>query len=298
MVYPIDWFDNNFKSKSHTAELLKAEVENGTLAPQDFDLACTFFPSMQRHYTKIYGFIAGSFIVALSAAPGGPAKVRWPPSRTLLYATVGGGVGGLFGTMQRAQAHLRFSRSLQDPEGFRRAVENTYLREEGERIQLTLPTDRVAPRKPVPVPQQQQQPQDDATAGSLKEGWGMQADAVDSLPEEAAQTAAPQRAIPQPMRRALPENTTASTPSRWDEIRKANTRNANPSSWDSLRQDHERSRSSSNGQSLQDTAKPLPDSRSPATAEDDLAAEKARFEALLDAERNIASQDQKRLDQL
>jgi hypothetical protein len=150
----------------------------------------------------MYGFIAGSFVVALGAAPAGPGKLRWPPSRMLTYATIAGGVGGLFGTMQRAQAHMRFARSLTDREGFRRAIENTYLREEGEKIQLTLPNDRVIQRTPPVSMPQQPRAELGAPDAPVEPEWAAQAD----TPDASQSTPIPQRA-PMSTRRAPGEFT-------------------------------------------------------------------------------------------
>jgi len=79
--------------------------------------------------------------------------------------------------------------------------------------------------------------------------------------------------------RTLPGDTPTSPPtkppSKWDQIRAANTRGASNSSWDALRQNHERARMDN----------PNEDPKNPGG--DDRAAEQAKFDALLEKERNI-----------
>jgi len=72
------------------------------------------------------------------------------------------------------------------------------------------------------------------------------------------------------------------SPTRWDQIRSANSRKSSNSSWDVIRQNHERTRilhsSSNDGQTEGGV-----DERN-----DDRAAEQARFNAMLEKERNIS----------
>lgn len=77
---------------------------------------------------------------------------------------------------------------------------------------------------------------------------------------------------------------------RWDEIRAANARNSGKaSSWDVLREQHERERVSSSSGNNDASSDPSSFARTPSTSELVRAAEQARFDALLEAERKLSS---------
>lgn len=80
---------------------------------------------------------------------------------------------------------------------------------------------------------------------------------------------------------SLPAVSETTLKNRWEEIRAANARKAGQSSsWDALRQNHERSRmQGQNGAAGADRL----------SGETDRAQEQAQFDALLEAERRIAS---------
>jgi hypothetical protein len=69
--------------------------------------------------------------------------------------------------------------------------------------------------------------------------------------------------------------------SRWDQIRVANAAKTASSSWDAVRQKHEKRRVSGSPTSDQNASGPM----------DDRAAEQANFDALLEKERSLGSQD-------
>jgi hypothetical protein len=82
-----------------------------------------------------------------------------------------------------------------------------------------------------------------------------------------------QAAAPNPV---TPPSTKAA--SKWDQIRAVNSRTINNSSWDTLRQNHERERVANSSNTGDDPEQ---------IRGDDRAAEQARFDALLEKERNI-----------
>lgn len=82
----------------------------------------------------------------------------------------------------------------------------------------------------------------------------------------------------------MPTGNTAKPSSRWDEIRAASGRGAKPSSWDALRQGHEKTRVPDQMRSAQ-----VPSVTDDAGADAERAQEQARFDAMLEAERKVAS---------
>ncbi|KAK0465076.1 uncharacterized protein EV420DRAFT_1637241 [Desarmillaria tabescens] len=84
---------------------------------------------------------------------------------------------------------------------------------------------------------------------------------------------------PMPLASSTPSPAPTTASSRWEQIRAANARNPGMSSWDTLRQNHERvsiKRTQSGGSSNPDEF-----------TRDDQATEQARFDALLEQERNF-----------
>ncbi|KAG6897344.1 hypothetical protein C0992_002270 [Termitomyces sp. T32_za158] len=81
-------------------------------------------------------------------------------------------------------------------------------------------------------------------------------------------------------RPSTPDNPSANPPSKWDQIRAANVRPSTNSSWDALRQNHERTSVSSV------SSDPDPDAFH-RSRNQDRAAEQARFDDMLERERNI-----------
>jgi hypothetical protein len=47
-TYPIEWIERTFTSPAVTAELLKPELEEGCITPNDYRLAQAFFPGNYR----------------------------------------------------------------------------------------------------------------------------------------------------------------------------------------------------------------------------------------------------------
>ncbi|KAF9460803.1 hypothetical protein BDZ94DRAFT_1222422 [Collybia nuda] len=83
---------------------------------------------------------------------------------------------------------------------------------------------------------------------------------------------------PAPPTNSVAVSSSIKHPSKWDQIRNANSRTANSSSWDLLRQNHERGRMAS-GRESEDDPEQIKDY--------DRAAEQAKFNALLEKERNF-----------
>lgn len=75
--------------------------------------------------------------------------------------------------------------------------------------------------------------------------------------------------------------TESPSPSKWDQIRAVNAATTTSSSWDALRQRHEKPRAQDSDMAT---------AQNPNEQVDDRTAEQARFDALLEKERNFGSQ--------
>lgn len=49
-VYPVQWLDGTFKTRSRTAELLRPDLEWGLITERDYNLARDFLPGYHRYY--------------------------------------------------------------------------------------------------------------------------------------------------------------------------------------------------------------------------------------------------------
>ncbi|THH18412.1 hypothetical protein EW146_g2566 [Bondarzewia mesenterica] len=263
-VYPIPWFRETFTSRARAEELLRPELENGTITQHDFDAAATFYPSHKSRYMPVlFGMLGATSVLAY-----GQFFRRPPMSITRMSSSgaIASVIGVLYGQVRIAEAHRDFVGSLDNRSGFFRALENVNIRTGGQRP-LGLPIAHstigmkrsmtVAKRLPPPPP----------PPASL-----LYTDAVS--PAEGIFLAAPK-----PAQSPVDPSRTG----RWGEIRAVNARNGPRSTWDELRQNQERSRLPVAPQSADDAG-----SRSPTSDMDDRAAEQAKFDALLEAERRKA----------
>lgn len=157
-------------------------------------------------------------------------------------------------------AHLRFVRSIENPSGFSRALDN---------VQKSM--GGFSPPGPVIVRQ----------GGNL---------AVDHNLESSAPSWSNSKIVsliliryPDPTEsQEIPTNSAmigAPSSSKWEQIRAANSRTSRNSSWDAIRQGHERRRVVDPGSNN--------DFDAAQTRHEDRATEQAKFNALLEKERNI-----------
>jgi len=174
----------------------------------------------------------------------------------ILGIATGSAFGSLaLGNGLTLNSHFNFVRSLNNPGGFARAIE--HIEKQSGR---PLPAGPVITRK-----------------YDIEEGLHGNTDAPQVLlPPEPVAERTPQ--LPQPDTSEEP----ARPSSKWDQIR-ANAATSTSSSWDALRQKHEKSR-------LQ---KPntVPTNQNTDREQDDRAAEQAQFDALLERERKLGSQN-------
>lgn len=174
-------------------------------------------------------------------------KPKWTPGRLGTVVLMSALTGRAMGSAYAVFSAYNFFRGLQDPAGFGRAIDNVKTRIEHPGSTSPISSD-LPPVQDAPAP------------------------IPPVLPSRSDATNAP--AVAQ----------TSSTPaSAWDRIRAANAKQGQPSSWDSLRQTHERSRISG---ATQKQASPGEEGNK-FYDDTDKAAEQAKFDELLEKERNF-----------
>lgn len=194
--YNIPWVEHTFANPTLTTQLLSKEREDGNISQRDYDVALRFLPGRHRYYGLLGGLLATPIVLAFR-------KPSWSQIRTYTLIT-GATVGGF--TAGRAlclNAHVKFVKSLEDPAGFSRALEN---------IQREIGS--IIPRGPEIV-RPFEEAQDKRAIGT----------------NETTLTAPS----------SAPTSATSTKPkSKWDDIRAANTP-VKSSLWDSVRESHEKS---------------------------------------------------------
>ncbi|KAJ3568795.1 hypothetical protein NP233_g5470 [Leucocoprinus birnbaumii] len=184
-------------------------------------------------------------------------KPSWSRLRTLGVAG-GIGIGSIaVGNGLTLKSHLDFVRSLDNPGGFSRAL---------DRIQKQ--SNLALPSSPVIVHRYKIE----------EELHGNTVDHQEFVQPEITAEPVTQSTI------QTPSASSETRPkSQWDQIRAANAAKTTSSSWDALRQRHEKPRVQNSGTC---TGQATNDQQV-----DDRAAEQAKFDALLEKERNLSSQD-------
>ncbi|KAI0080082.1 hypothetical protein K474DRAFT_1658343 [Panus rudis PR-1116 ss-1] len=281
-VYPVQWLDSTFRSRSRTEELLRPDLESGLITEHDYNLARDFLPGYHRYYPFAYGTLTSTAWVLF-----GRHNRRWSFTnpRLVLSSFITGTMGATWGQIERAKAHLQFTKSLENPTGFAQALENVNRRTGGtEPLGWTVPGAR---RDIKPAGEGQEE------APSSDGGW-VAAD-NSSQREGNILTSSPNIFVDPPTSNSSPGASQSSRPrSKWDEIREANARSsAQNSTWDHLRQAHERERiqnaASATSSSSPDFVLDTPVVVTPGgTSDEERRLEQARFDALLEAERRKA----------
>jgi len=178
--------------------------------------------------------------------------------RVVPVASVAFLVGHQLGFRQKLVAHLKFLRTLEDPEGFNQALQNINMRLGG-----TIPWD-------VGIPIMENSELQTSTEGPASSADERSAN--DNIPWDTPNSA---EAVPQPI-------TTNPTSSRWGQIRAANSNTGRLSSWDTIRQAHEHNRVQSSSSSGSQQHEALDFERK---EESTRALDEAQFDAMLEAER-------------
>ncbi|KAF5377435.1 hypothetical protein D9615_005322 [Tricholomella constricta] len=198
-------------------------------------------------FHRHYRYVGGLLGIPLMYAVRRP---NWSNTRTYLFLTTASFGGFLIGHVMSLSAHYNFVRSIENPEGFSQALDN---------IQKNTGSF------PLPGPI------------IVRQGgkW-----AVDHDPDTP-----PIHTPPMTRDTTAPSPTTDTAPasikstSKWDQIRAVNSRTSTNSSWDALRQNHERARVPASPTSMNEGFE--------RTRAEDRAAEQAKFDELLEKERNM-----------
>ncbi|PPQ70779.1 hypothetical protein CVT24_001066 [Panaeolus cyanescens] len=192
------WVDSVFTTRSKTEQLLAPERELGNISHHDYEAAVAFFPNYHRHLA-IVGFLLGSI---------SPFAIRHPRinGRRPFIIAVLGPLGFAIGGGLRMASHARFLSSIQDPDGFEKAMKNI---------------EKVYPPRSEPI---------------MGRTYSSNADDVDLSTNHAI--VLPSADIPQGHNKMVEH---PSKPrSKWEELRQANAKSTETSSWDALRQKYER----------------------------------------------------------
>ncbi|KDR85086.1 hypothetical protein GALMADRAFT_52070, partial [Galerina marginata CBS 339.88] len=201
LAYNVAWMDRVFRSRATAEALLSPERDVGTLTQHDYDVSLQFLPDYHRYY-PILGCIAATGLLLL----------RRPKSntRSAIATFTYGFTGYTLGKVSMLNAHYNYVRSLENPAGFGKAMENVQAKLGG-----LVPPSFIIERAYEPSPDDPNQIPDTESRIILP------------TPSDSAATNTDQTSA-QP------------TLSRWDQIRKINNQTAHNSSWDIIRQRHER----------------------------------------------------------
>jgi len=181
-------------------------------------------------------------------------RPNWSKPRSYLLLTTASFAGFVIGHVMSLSAHYNFVRSIENPAGFSQAIDN-----------IQKNTGSFPPPGPVIIRQ----------GGKWAVDHDPDAPPLDTSPVTREQPATPTTTVASDTHPIKPV-------SKWDQIRAVNSRLSTNSSWDAIRQNHERARvatSSATGEGGDEDFE--------RTRGDDRAAEQARFDELLEKERNI-----------
>ncbi|KIM67229.1 hypothetical protein SCLCIDRAFT_1210739 [Scleroderma citrinum Foug A] len=256
MSHPLEWLTATFPSRERTIELLRPDLEDNVLSQHDFDLAVMFLPGTHRYWPMIYASGAAGTTLFYGYYA---ARPRWGQKRAAIFGGAAFALGTMYGGFRRFVAHRQFSEALENPEGFMTTLSHVHKRLGGDgNIGFTL---QHTPRKPsdTDVDNSHTMERPEVSFESQKHS-----DAAGSGAENQSST---------------PKN-------RWDEIRAANARGVGQySTWDAIRQRHERHKISSPSSATNGVAN---------DEEEDRMAARARFEAMIEAERRIGRDQDRR----
>ncbi|EIN14199.1 hypothetical protein PUNSTDRAFT_49026 [Punctularia strigosozonata HHB-11173 SS5] len=261
----IVWADYFLKSEDRVERYLRPELEAGNVSLRDFEHAKGFLTSNHRSYPFFGGFLA-----ALGVSTYGRYRAKWSFGRMAGAAIGAGFFGSVLGRSLHAKALFDFSRSLEDPEGFTRALENAYkVQTEHTRIMSTranVDTGEDCDLNP------QDGPSSDFERRRLENP---------SLPNDQNRTAAGSGG----------DTGRPTMTSRWEQIRAANARNAaQGSTWEAIRQTS--GKAAITARSAPSDPGNGPTSANVGSGDDgvniDQPISQADFEAMLEAERIIA----------
>ncbi|KAH6917295.1 hypothetical protein BKA70DRAFT_1555834 [Coprinopsis sp. MPI-PUGE-AT-0042] len=232
------FLERTFRSRAKAEELLNPEREAVTINPSDYEATVSYFPNKLRRNYNTIGTIAGAGLGYTLRQP------KWTPGRLGTVVFMSALTGRAVGSAYSVFSAYNFFRTLQDPAGFGKAIDNVKQRIEHPGSVPSATSDLPpAEDAPAPIPPVLTSSNDSPDA---------------------------------------PAPTSGAPAGAWDRIRAANTKQARQSSWDSLRQTHERTN--------------IPTAQKQASSAEqgnrfyddtDRAAEQAKFDELLEKERNF-----------
>ncbi|KAJ7459162.1 hypothetical protein B0H11DRAFT_1737509 [Mycena galericulata] len=243
--YNIQWMDRTFRDPKASEKLLSAELENGNLTRRDYDRIMANLPGFQ-------------YSDAVGPVTSGVASILYSRYRRPNFAVVMVGymVGDLVGRGARIWTHQRCFLSIENVEGFSRAMDNV-------KRQVGYKPGLISLTRPLLV--------SDGESAFQREF-------------EPASTVAPTADPPS----ALPATTqTPLVKSRWDEIRARRADGPNKA-WENIRQGRRPDGTPVPRRSAPQSRNDTNDQPSP-FRDDDRAAAQASFDAMLERERNKSS---------
>jgi len=167
------------------------------------------------------------------------AKPRWKAIRLTAVGSMASVGGFAIGFQQTLDAHFRFIRSLENPAGFNRALQNINIRLGGstpwnygvptkeDAFLISMDEAKSSPR----TEYKSQEPQDNEI-----NMWDSSLVPAASSGSTSKVASSHSQAVPSPS-------------GRWDQIRAANNKKGPVSSWDVIRQNHERNHINASGDS-------------------------------------------------
>ena len=206
------------------------------------------------------------------------ARPRWGRRRAAIFGGAAFALGTMYGGFRRFVAHRQFSEALENPEGFMTTLSHVHKRLGGDgNIGFTL---QHIPRKPsdtdVDNSHTMQRPEVSFESQKHSDAAGESVLRVGNCYSMNACRVTGSGA----------ENQSSTPKNRWDEIRAANARGVGQySTWDAIRQRHERHKISSPSSATNGVAN---------DEEEDRMAARARFEAMIEAERRIGRDQDRR----
>ncbi|KAJ7492336.1 hypothetical protein FB451DRAFT_1217952 [Mycena latifolia] len=248
--YNVSWMDRTFRSRKYSESLLAPELENGNLSRQDYEALMRSLPGIQ--YSDLTGFaMSGTGVILYSRFK--PPKISVGLLGYLCGLTVGKGL--------RMYTHLSFFRSIENINGFERAMAN---------VKRKVPYDRGLVSFTAPLSSDWEQPPFEQEADTF---YGQS-------PEPSAAVATTVPAAPTPK--------APLAKSRWEEIRATRRVDAPSKAWENIRQGRK-----PDGTLLPKQTGPESESGQPWTPstfrDSDRAAEQASFDAMLERERSRSS---------
>jgi hypothetical protein len=127
ITWPLQWINKTFTSRARTEEILKPELE-GSLNYKDFEKAVDFLPGNHRHWQSGLGLLASSLLLSYGVIFHKPP---WSIARGAICGGLAGFGGGTAGQYMEFKAHVGFIHSLEDRDGFLKALSNVHTRMTG-----------------------------------------------------------------------------------------------------------------------------------------------------------------------